>query len=170
MIKIKDRKLGITLIETLLYCALFSVFIMAITIFAWDVSTGKIKNDSQAEVDDEAQIVMDEITGIIRNAKSIVTPASTGSSSANLVLSMPDGNVKTFDLASDRLRVTDNNGTQNLTSNLVSVSQLTFTNVSNSGTPGCIRIQMLISRSNLSGGSEYRSDILIDNSITLKPN
>ena len=61
---------------------------------------------------------------------------------------------------------------QNLTSSIVAskLTSFSFTNVGITGTPGCVRIQMLISRNNPGGRTEYQTDILIDNSVTLKSN
>ncbi|PIR27084.1 hypothetical protein COV40_02760, partial [Candidatus Berkelbacteria bacterium CG11_big_fil_rev_8_21_14_0_20_42_15] len=71
--KIKTRaKSGTTLIEVLLYSILVSFFVVLITAYASSISGGKVKNDAQAEVNDNAQIVTLEITSAIRNAKSTV--------------------------------------------------------------------------------------------------
>ena len=112
MFKIKKNKPGTTLIELLLYCAMISVFIMSITVFSWDILFGKIKNDSQAEVTDNAEIAINQISGIIRNAKSIETPAVAGSPSPTLVSVMPDGSKNTFDFVDGRLRITNSTSTR----------------------------------------------------------
>ena len=101
----KNKK-GTTLIEVILYSAMFSIFIVAITIFSWDVTAGKMKNDSQAEVTDNAQIVLNQISAATRNARNIVTPTA-GNSSTNLIVEMPDDSQNTFDLVDGRLRITN---------------------------------------------------------------
>lgn len=106
MTKVYKTKKAITLIEILLYCALLCTFIVLISAFLWDVSATKIKNDSQAEVSDNAAIVMNEIARSIRNASSVVTPAAVGSSATTLVLSMPNSGQNAFDLVDGRLRFT----------------------------------------------------------------
>ena len=112
MIKIRKTKPGVTLIETLLYSVMLGIFIISVTVFAWDVSVGKIKNDSQAEVTDNAEIAIAQISGLIRNGKSIDSPATKGVPASTLVLSMPDGSKNTFDMVNGRLRITNSTTTR----------------------------------------------------------
>ncbi len=123
--KIKKTRPGITLIETLIYCVMLGLFLGSITIYAWDILEGKIKNDSQAEVNDNAAIAMDEISGAIKNAKNIVSPAQ-GASANSLVLNMPNNSQNTFTISNGRLQVT------NSVMNQVNTDVMLLTDVSGS--------------------------------------
>lgn len=103
----RKTKKAMTLIELLLYSTMLSLFIVVASVFVWDISAGKIKTDSQAEVTDNAEIAMNEISRSVRNAKSIVAPATKGVPAPSLTLAMPDEGQIIFDLTDGRLRMTN---------------------------------------------------------------
>ncbi|OIN89829.1 hypothetical protein AUJ40_01215 [Candidatus Berkelbacteria bacterium CG1_02_42_45] len=162
---------GTTLIEVLLYTILVAFFIVLVTSYASNISSGKVKNDATAEVNDNAQIVTLEITSAIRNAKSTVTPENQGETSSVLIVTTAEDQRVTFDLAGGRLRVAKNGGLPiEITSTKVEVSNLVFSNLTRAGTEGNVRVQMQISRVNPTNISEFSATTEIDFAISLRPN
>jgi Tfp pilus assembly protein PilE len=165
-----SRYSGFTLVETLLYVAIVSSFLVMAVYFAWDIVLNQVKSNSIAEVNDNANIITQKISYYIQNAKNITTPANKGDVSQTLVLVMPDNSTATFDLSSGQLRLNLGSGAINLSSNSVTISNLSFTNLTTTGTRGNIKVKMDITNKNPSDKSEYNTSFKIDTSFSLRPN
>jgi len=164
-------KSGTTLIEVLLYSILVAFFVLLLTYYVSSISSGKVRNDAQAEVTDNAQIALGEIEIALRNAREIITPANKGDTSSWLTIIMPDTSEKTFDISNGILRIKEGaSDPVALTSTKTVVENLTFTNLSRTSTQGNIRIQMQIKHLNPSNDSEFNANTTIDSSVTLRPN
>lgn len=162
---------GTTLIEVLLYSLLVSCFLFLISYFAASAIGNKTKNDIGAEVNDNAQIVTEEISFNLRNAKTISSPATPGQSDSALVITTADGKQKGFNLADGHLQISENGGVPvAMTSANIVVSNLVFTNLSSPSTEGNIRIQMDLAYRNPGGATEFNVSVKIDTTATLRPN
>ena len=167
----KIGRRGTTLIEVLLYSLLVSGLLFVVSYFAMDAIGNKSKNDAGAEVNDNAQIITEQITSTIRNAREIQFPANMGQSDSALIITSGDGHQKNYNLADGQLQVSDNGGVPiALTSANIVVSNLIFTNLTMPSTKGNIRIQMDMAFRNPSGAVEFTASIKIDTSATLRPN
>lgn len=149
---------GFTMIELLLYAALASVILGSISGMYSPFSSARIKQQTISEVEQQGTQVLQMITQTIRNAKTITTP-SIGASGASLVLAdyVSGSNPTTFDLSSGVLRICQGASCTPvpLTSSNVTVSALSFNNLSYATTPGIITIQFVITYTNPSGRNEY---------------
>lgn len=156
--KIKyDNRTGFTLLELLLYVAMAAVLLLATSMILLLLLRARVQHTVSAEVDQQGMQVMQLVTQTIRNAAAINTP-SRGTSGGTLSLDV-------FDSAKDPTVVTLASGAIVLTEGAsiavpltaapVTVSGLTFSNLSASGTPGTVRLQFTISYTNPSGLSEY---------------
>ena len=133
-IPILNIKNGFTLIELILYIAISSIFMLASVSFAWDVIYGRVKSYVQQEVNQNMRFASKRITYEIRNASAI---SSVGSSTLTLTMADPDRNPTVFDVSNGRLRI-GYGGSGGcpisspcpLTSDNVSLTNLTFTNLS----------------------------------------
>ena len=136
--KNKHQK-GFTLVELIIYIAIVSVFVGAAVLFTWDVIYGQIRSNTQREVSQNIRLGSKRIVYEIRNASGI-----NSVSSDELCLANSDStyNPTKIYVNSDRLRIGWGGGSSNctsltndqpLTSNKVTVSSLSFTDVS-SGT------------------------------------
>lgn len=130
------NKAGFTLIEIILYIALVSIFISGAIHFAWDIVYARAKSGVEREVNENLRIASDRISYEIRNASAINSISSSslclGSSDATynpiliylssgqVHLGWGGGSVNCTSLTNDVL----------LTSNNVTVSNLTFTSYS----------------------------------------
>jgi type II secretory pathway pseudopilin PulG len=148
---------GFTLVEFMVYTALAGlVFGLMLGVYL-NVFNVYAKSYVAAEVNQNARFAMDVMAGRIRNAESINSP-SAGSTSSSLSLEMATSALDptVFDLSSGVLRIKEGaSATVDLTSSEVTVSALTFSNLSYTDTPGTIRIEMTVEFVNTGGTHQY---------------
>ncbi len=146
----KKQMQGNTFIELILYVGLIVIFITGAIRFSWDIVLSSSKSMVQREVNQNLRFAASRLSYEIRNAQTINSVTAT-----DLCLSSatPLRNPTRIYLSSGRLRIAWGGGTANctsmtndqpLTSNLVTVSGLTFTNLS-SGNAHNIRYAFTVS-------------------------
>jgi len=153
----KNTQNGYTLLELLIYVAIIGVLLTGVTVFFGVVADARLKNQAVAEVNDQAMAAMDYITQTIRNATSITAPTAT-TSGASLTLVVPTGSLSptVFSLSGSTLQVKEGAAAAvPLTSNDVQVSNLTFTNLTRSGTSGNVQVTFTINRTNPNAHNEF---------------
>ncbi|MEK7546797.1 MAG: hypothetical protein AAB536_01305 [Patescibacteria group bacterium] len=126
---------GFTLIETLLYSALFSMVIGFSIIIFYQVLSSESQNRARREVETEADFLMRKITWALSSAQSVSQPA-VGATSSVLTLNKYgfSQNPLTFDAYSGTARLSRAAGTPvSLTNGSVTVSQLLFSHFPPSG-------------------------------------
>ena len=150
---------GFTLIELLLYVGLSSLLLLIFSMFLAMLLSARVKNQAIAEVDQQGLFVMRVVTQAVRNAESVTSPAP-GASAAALVLqtSSAPTDPTGFDLnASSSFRIAEGAAAPvPLTNARVTVSDLTFQNVTRTNAPGAVRIQFTLTHINPSNKNEYR--------------
>lgn len=150
-------KKGFTLVELLLYLGLSAIMILVIATFFQTMLSARAQNQVIAEVEQQGAQVIQRITQTIRNADNITSPA-IGASAASLTLDMAPVGVDptVFDLSSGVARVTEGAGSPvALTNTRVTVSGLTFQNLSRASTPGTVRVIFILTHVNPSSRQEY---------------
>jgi len=162
------KRKGTTLIEVLLYVVIAGYFVASISIFAWDAISTKNRSDSQIQVNDAAQIAIEEIEKSIRDANSVTTPALKGESSSGLVLVYLDGSSKTFTSESSRIKMTTATNNYFITPDNVVVDEMTFLNLSRDGSLGAVQIHLKISRKNPNNLSELSASSIINSTQSLR--
>jgi len=153
----RSRQQGYTLIELLLYIAILGILLPSVVAFMGLAVDVRVKNQSIAEVDSQGMAAMDYITQTIRNASSISAPSAAASGSS-LTLIVPTGTLSptVFSLNGTALQVKEGSAAAiALTSSDITISNLTFTNLSRSGTNGIVQISFTVSRTNPGGRNEY---------------
>lgn len=148
---------GFTLLELLLYIATSAAMLLIISGFLSVLLRARIKNQTMAEVEGQGQAVMQIITQTARNSSSINTPAQ-GASAASISFGTytPANNPTVFDVVDGVLRIKEGAGAAvALTNSRVSVSGVSFQNLSRTGSPGTVRVQFTLTRINLGGRNEY---------------
>lgn len=164
-------KSGFTLIELLLYVSIAATMLLAISILFSVLLSGRVKNQTIAEVNEQGVLAMQIMTQAVRNADSINLPSAGASASTlSLVMPTPAQNPTVFDLTSNVIRTTEGAGSAVPLTNStrVTVSSLTFQNLSLSGTPGTIRIQFTLTHINPSGRNEYNYNKTFYGSASLR--
>jgi prepilin-type N-terminal cleavage/methylation domain-containing protein len=137
---------GFTLIETLVYVAIFAIMIGAITIFASNIQASRLRMQILLEVNDQGNSIVRTITQTIRNADSITSP-TIGNNSSNLSLASLDisKNPTAISESGDILYITEGVGSPiALSNNKVKMTNLTFSNLSRPSTPGVIQFRFTL--------------------------
>lgn len=154
----KSKKMrGFTLVELMLYVVITAAIIFSFIIFLQAILESRIKNQTVAEVEQTGMQIIQLINQTARNATAMTTPAQ-GASGAILTLTVPTGanSPTVFDLASGAVRIKEGAGPNvNLSSSRVTVSGLTFQNLTRAGTPGSVQYQFTVTYNNPANRNEY---------------
>lgn len=153
--KIYER--GFTLVEVILYVSIASVMLTLISIFIAATLESRVKSQTIAEVEQGGAQALDVIVQTIRNSVNVNTPAtSTTGATLSLGVIDPLKNPTIFDLSIGRLRITEGVGAPvEITNPKISVTNLSFSNLSKTNTPGSIRVEFTVSHNNPSGRNEF---------------
>lgn len=165
------RQKGFTLIELLLYISLVSIMIFSIVTLYMNLISARVKNQVVGEVEQQAVSVLQVITQTGRNATAINTPLLNQTGNF-LSLAVTDGtkNPTVFDQSGGIIRITEGAGSAiPLTSGLVNISGLTFSNLSNGSTPGTFRVQFTLTYVNTSGRNELNYSKTFYATATIRP-
>lgn len=148
---------GSTLLEFLIYISIVVVISTVAGAIGLNVIFGKVKLTAVKEVSQSARLATEKIALSVRNAESIISPA-TSTTASILSLRMADStkNPTVIDLFNDVIRIKEGvSQTVNLTSRQVKVTGLLFSNFSYPKTPGTIKVQATIKFVNPSNRQEY---------------
>lgn len=145
---------GYTIIEMLLYIAIFSLIIGSILSVAMSIANQRIQNQITQEVDYQGNLAITNITQNLRNASTLNTP-TPGNSSASLSFntSTPANNPSVYDVSGDqsvnKLRFkAGSSASVYLTSSRVTMSNLNFSNRAITGGRDSIYISFTLSYNN----------------------
>lgn len=163
------RNSGFTLIEFLIYIAILAVVVTLIIGFFLDIILGNIKETSYQEVQQNARFILTKISQEVKKATGINSPNPGESASAlSLAMASPSSDPTLIDVIEGKLRLTKGiSAPQELTTDLVEISNLRFTNLSYPDTPGTIRIEMTISHINPANRIEYQASIDLKSTVSL---
>jgi type II secretory pathway pseudopilin PulG len=146
---------GFTLIEVILYIGIFSLIIGGIVSLAFLSTAARSQNQTRADLNYQGQAVMASITQSIKNATAVTapTPGNSGSSlSLNIADPLVDPTLFTIHSYAgyDALQIHEGSPatTNDLTNSRVSISHLTFTNMSVGTTSGSILIKFDLTYNN----------------------
>lgn len=171
------RKKGFTLVEILVYIAVLSIVVLAVSgFFLWIVrSDGKAR--AVWEVSDNARRVTEILALEIKEAKNIYTPTSVFStSSGQLSLEtekyLPQGETETyidFFLCEKRLCLKkEGQGPVALTSEQVEVNNLEFNLIAATSTAPSVRINLKIDYKNPAENPEYQASFNTTTTISVR--
>lgn len=170
MVISNNNQKGFTLVELLLYLALSAIILTASSLFIQLVLEARIKNRAIREVDQQGQLALEVISRAIANAETVTTPA-TGASASSLTLTSltPSISPTVINDVAGVLHIQEGASTAvPLTNSRVTVSGLTFTNLSRASTPGIVRVTFTISTTNPSGRGESSFTRSFTTSISLR--
>lgn len=160
-----------TLIELLLYISLMVIILNVGIYFVWQIIESKTKNIVYLEVEKNSLLALEKISYEVKRAKSLDVPQPQGQVTNELVLRKPDDSLIHFYLLNERLLL-DNPNNPNptfITNEQVKVNELIFKNLS-SVTPGAFQVKIKISYNNPSQRNEYRAEISMQKTISLRDN
>lgn len=149
---------GFTLVELTLYIAITGMLMTSMVYFTWDIVYGRVKSTIQQEVNQNMRLASKRILYETRNAVSV---NSVTASTLCLEMSDSSRNPTYFHVTSGRLMIGWGGGSSNctsltsdedITSNAVAVSDLTFTDLSSGESEN---IQFSITIESVSDRSEF---------------
>lgn len=126
--KIRSQK-GTSLIELILYIALFSIIIIVVVDLLITSGSLKAESESQSGLQTDAELITSRLSYELRNADSVTTPNVIGQTTNTLVVTT-GAESQSFSLAGDNLFYQKTVGatttSANLNTNLTKVSNLSF--------------------------------------------
>lgn len=129
MMKKLKKQSGFTLIETMIYIALFSIIIGGSVITFYSIIENSNKTQAQVILQEEANFIFRKLDWAITGASDITIPAS-GEIGTSLNLSKTTGDIS-FLLNGNKLQIREGLGVfDDLNNDSVSVSSLSFQNIS----------------------------------------
>lgn len=170
----KNNSQGFTLIELVIYLAIAAFLLLAINSFLKVALETRAKNQTIAEIENQGQAIMSLITQTVRNASSITVPTA-GASLDNTSLVITDllgptsQSPTIFDLNNGKIRIKEGAAAAiELNNTLINATNLSFYNVSRTGTYGALKIQFTLTHVNQSKGKAYRYSRTFYGSATLR--
>lgn len=157
MMRLMRPKRGFTMIELVLYLALAGVVGVVVFSLLSSLQQGRAKYQTITEVEQDGARLAQHIGQTIRNADVITNPAA-GVSASGLTLDMYDAPVDptVYSLANGVVSVSESGqAAVALSSSRVTVSGLSFTNLSAPNTPGIIRFQFTVAHRNTGNRNQY---------------
>lgn len=164
---------GFTLLELLLYVSVASILLVGVVSFLIVLQTARVKQTTISEVEQQGQQVMEYITQTIRNAEGVTSPtAGTDDSALTLDVVAAASDPTVIALSGGRLQVSEGAAptTSYLTSDHVTISDLTFSNSAISGTRDSITVSFTLSYLNLAGTQEYTYEATFSGAADTQPN
>ncbi len=146
-INFKKQRKAFTLVEALVYITLMSITLVSIVTLMYWILDSRSKTQVIAEVESQSVLAIDEISQRIRNATGINSP-TPGNSSSTLSLVVSDGakNPTIIDLSAGVIRIKEGVSSEvPITTARLSITNLTFQNVTRVGTPGSMKINFTTS-------------------------
>ncbi|MBI4138534.1 hypothetical protein HY479_00080 [Candidatus Uhrbacteria bacterium] len=153
----RPSKPGYTLLEFLLYIGIVSGVLLVASNVLFTLLQGKAKLQAVEEVSQNVRVGMDRMSGAVRNAASVTTPA-VGATGTSLILQNTSATTSptTFVAQNGILYMKEGAAaTTTLMSNDVTVRFLQFTNVGGTSTPATIRIELAVSSTNPGNDPNY---------------
>ncbi|MEK9175007.1 MAG: hypothetical protein AAB795_00270 [Patescibacteria group bacterium] len=165
-------KKGFTLVEFILYISIVGVILVSFMYYMIDISSSSTKSDAFAEVGYNGRVAMEKISREIRNAVDINVGASvfdTHPGALSLTTSNPNTNPTTINLSGAVLQIKRGAGpVLPLTTSKVEITKLIFSNLSQSGTPGNIKILLTIRYKNPQNIDEFNASTTLESSVSLR--
>lgn len=149
---------GFTLVELLVYFALFSILLVVITNLFIDALAQRDRDSLRSSLQQESEYVLAKLRHDVLNADAIIHPALSGESSPTLELDV-GGDTYTYSLDSQRLLESGPDQQSYLTSNNLRVSDFEVENRSGTATSQTVTITFTLTATQLDG-SEYGSRVL----------
>lgn len=155
----KNGKKGFSLVETIIYVVIFSMFVTGAASFLNTISASRLNSQMVLEINDQGSKAMKTMTQSLRNASQVNSPTiSNTASNLSLVTGVASTTPTVFSLSGGVLYVTEGGGgDMALTNNKVVVSDLLFSNLSRPSTSNIIKISFKLTSINATSslGGQY---------------
>lgn len=139
----KNKNKGFTLIELMLFMAMFSVILIVLSSLFSAIVEKQLETESVSAVENDSKFITSRLLYDISRADSITTPATLGSQSATLSIII-NGVTFTYAIANGNLELTQGVQTNNINSVGTTISGLNFTRLGNSSGKHSIQVTYTI--------------------------
>jgi len=165
-----QRSQGFTLVETLIYTAIFVMLVSALAVFASNLNSSRLRAQIILEVNDQGTSIVRTVGQAIRNAQSINSPTIGNSASSISVATVnPATNPTVFSQIGETIYMTEGAGNPiPLSNSKVRLTNLTFTNLSRSSTPGVIKFSFTMQNTAGTSRAEEQYQINFYGSATIR--
>ncbi|MFC1727004.1 type II secretion system protein J [Patescibacteria group bacterium] len=150
----KNGQTGFTLIEVLIYGAIFSLFLLLITQLFITIKTSAANSMAMTNLQQNFIRIFSDMNQSIRKAEGVVSPTS-GNSAADLSL---NGGTLLYQVNDGVLEKVDGGTTFSLSDNGVSITALSFENVGEATQTASVKIQMTVDSNYLFEGGRTISE------------
>lgn len=131
MIK-KSQHKGFTLVEFLLYFALFSILLVGVMSLFLATLEQQTRDEGRGSIQQDMQAAVSFLTKDLRSASDVSVPASAGQTADSLSLTI-DGSAVEYEVVGGRLQRTDSLGSAFLNNSETNVSSIQFERLENVG-------------------------------------
>lgn len=161
---------GFSLAETIVYVAIFSVFVIGLMNFSASLINARLHSQRVLEVNDQGSRAIRMITQTLRGATGVNSPPVGASGGIlNLVTETPATSPTVFSASGGVLFITEGAAAPvELTNNKVVVSDLVFTNSSHPGTPNIVQVSFVLTSAAVSAGAGGPYTVRFDGSGALR--
>lgn len=164
-----NNRVGLTLIEIILYVSVVAIVLSSLIPFAWSVIQTGVKSSTQQEVYSQARFISERIKYEIRNSYGIGS-GSVFPGKLVLCTNVSCSATTTISLSGTDIQIDQGLGAVNLNSTTVVVSSLAFTDYSSSDDK-TKHVGFTIGVSSaFSGGQEYEGSTTIESSAEVRSN
>lgn len=159
------KQAGTSLIEVILYIALFSIIIIVVVDLLITSGSLKTESESQSGIQTDAGFITSRLNYEIRNSDTIITPVLGNPPTGSLVLTS-DSETHTFSLSGSNLlyqkTISGVTTTANLNTNLTNVSSLNFQPMGNIGGKLSVKINFVLTqvKANQQGNQSKNYEII----------
>lgn len=113
--------------EFLIFIGLFSIVIVVMMEIFVSMMDVQLQNKASSSIDQDGDYLLARLAADMNVASAITLPATLGTPSGTLRITLNDGSIYTYSLSGTTLQLNDTLGTYNLNSSDTEVSNLSFT-------------------------------------------
>lgn len=148
---------GFTLIELLIYSGILVVVLAFTGEYLYSIAQARLNNSARSEIGQNAQLVFKKVESDFSHLTSISQPS--GIDPSNILIFDISEDILDYHLENGKITRSINSQKDNLTSNQVIVTNLSFQKITNSGGKNTLQIKFtLTSPIQLSGGRNVSED------------
>lgn len=166
----KKNQKGMSLVEILLYLAISTVIMTALSYFMITTTKSRVKSQTITEVHYQGNNIIEIISNSIRGGIGITTPTSN-TSCDNLSIITSDTNTNPILIYLSEQKVYFKQGTDDpiqMSSNRVDILSLSFSNVSSIVTNPIIKTEISITHKNPENRIEYNFSEIFNSSDSIR--
>lgn len=150
---------GFTLIELMIYIAIFSVLIVVLSELFSAILNVKKESEANTAVQQDVSYLMTRFMYDISRASSVTVPSTLGETGSSLQIVI-DGINYSYALSGGQLTLTNNNGTDSLSSSETTVSNLSFTRLGSGSTKDSIRFSFTVTSNVVQSSGQESKTVL----------